>query len=244
MPAVNENLDPDSEVERAAALTQALEVLASPARMYLLREVRVPKTLKEIKVRVPEKEAGGRDRILARQSVKEHLDRLVEIGVVLARETQREYGETIEYILNHQRLFAISESFRALAKLRPAEAPDGRTISAVARANTYEIRGPCLVLVKGLDEGRTFDMRPRPDGRNEWVIGRRNDLGVSLDFDPFVSSENSRVLWAEGAYFIEDLSVSRNGTMLNFQPLPKGGRRALRTGDLIGVGRSLLMFRG
>src|SRR5688572_7469250 len=130
MPTVNENLDPDSEVERAAALTEALEVLASPARMYLLREVRVPKTLKEIKVRIPEKDAGGRDRILARQSVKEHLDRLVEIGVVLARETQREYGETIEYILNHQRLFAISESFRALAKLRPAESPDGRTISA------------------------------------------------------------------------------------------------------------------
>lgn len=42
---------------------------------------------------------------------------------------------------------------------------------------------------------------------------------------------------------LEDLPGSRNGTTLNFLPLPRGGRSELHHGDLIGVGRSLRLFR-
>lgn len=228
-----------------SSLRAALEVLSSEARLKLLREVRTPKTLKEIKLRLPP-ESGpdrGAERYLARQTVKEHLERLSEIGVVIAREAERPYGPTMEYVVNHQALFALAEEFRGLAKLRPVEAPEGATIRGPKDDGAFQITGPCLVLVHGLDEGRSFDLRPGQGGRREWLIGRRRGVEVSLDFDPFISSENARIVLAEGAYFVEDLPVSRNGTTLNFQLLPRGARQALRPGDLVGVGRSLLLFR-
>jgi hypothetical protein len=36
---------------------------------------------------------------------------------------------------------------------------------------------------------------------------------------------------------------SKNGTMLDFQPLPRGGSAPLTNGDVVGVGRTNLVFR-
>lgn len=223
-------------------LADALSGLASPTRLALLRLLRTPKALREIEL-LSSGSGEGAGRPLARQTIKEHLDKLAQIGVVLTREAQREYGPTTEYFLNHQTLFALSEEFRGLAKLRPAEEPQAVTVRAGTSPNHYAIRGPCLVLVKGLSEGVTFDLQPPTAGKPEWIVGRRRGVQVSLDFDPFVSSENSRIVLEQGTYKVEDLPDSRNGTQLNFRPVPKGIREPLRTGDLVGVGRSLLMFR-
>lgn len=237
--------EPSDELPVGDRLVAALAALASPVRLSLLRMIRTPKTLKEIKLRVPaEAEAGTpRDRVLSRQTVKEHLDRLVEISVVVAREAERDYGATVEYVVNHQVLYALSEEFRGLARLRPAEVPDVGTLQRGPESAAAAARRPCLVLVKGIEEGRTFDLRPPAAGRAEWIIGRRAGLAVSLDFDPFISAENARVAWDGERHGVEDLPESRNGTTLNFVPLPRGGRSELRHGDLIGVGRSLLLFR-
>ena len=224
------------------ALSRSLNALAHPSRLALLRQLRTPKTLREIQLRSQASDEG--ERSISRQAVREHLDRLLAIGVVHAREAHREYGETTEYSLNHQALFAIAEEFRGLARLRPATEPVVATVERrPGAAEPARAEGPSLVLVKGLDEGRAFPLPPPPGGRRQWTIGRRRGLDVSLDFDPFVSTENALVLWEGGRYYVQDLPDSRNGTTLNFQPLAKGERRELRTSDVIGVGRTLLLFR-
>lgn len=230
---------PHGEGVPDAALAQALDALGSTTRLAVLRQLRSPKTLKEIRVRVDENAPGPG--LLSRQGVKPHLDRLVEIGVVVARETEREYGATVEYVLNHQAVYALSEAFRSLARLRPTAEPESPTLDGAPSRASAASQGPALVLVKGLDEGRAFPLDPPENGAREWIIGRRLGLDVSLDFDPFVSSENTIVRWEERAHWVMPVPSSRNGTSLNFAPL--GGREKLRPGDVIGVGASLLTFR-
>jgi DNA-binding transcriptional ArsR family regulator len=240
------DVEADREQETTdVELVEALEVLASPVRLALLRETRSPKTLKEITIRLPETGPQRKrpDSVLARQTVKQHLDRLVEVGIVVAREAKREYGATLEYVVSHQTLFLLSETFRSLARLRPSELPESVTIAHPGVLPPSAPPGPCLVLVKGLDEGRAFDLRPTDAKRQEWLVGRRRGIAVSLDFDPYVSTENARILWERGVHTVEDLPTSRNGTFHNFRPLPKGVPKALKHGDVVGVGRSLLLYR-
>ncbi|HUR69723.1 MAG TPA: FHA domain-containing protein [Candidatus Thermoplasmatota archaeon] len=240
-------MDLEASAAQDDALARSLVALAHPSRLALLRQLRAPKTLREISLR-PGASAGGgssagdEGRSISRQAVREHLDRLMGIGVVHASEAERDYGETTEYSLNHQALYALSEEFRGLARLRPASEPVLATVARPGLAAESAPEGPCLVLVKGLDEGRSFPLVAAH--KQQWTIGRRRGLDVSLDFDPFVSTENTVVSHARGAFSIEDLPDSRNGTLVNFLPLAKGERRALRSADVIGVGRSLLVFRG
>lgn len=227
---------PDTPDVRVA---EALGALAHDVRVALLRELRTPKALREVEIRV--READGRERPLARQTVKEHLDRLVEAGAVLARDAERAYGPTVEYVVNHQALYALSEELLSLARLRPLAEIENATVAQDAARSGDPAEGPRLVLVKGVDEGRTFDLRP--GARTSWVLGRRRGADIPLDHDPFVSSDNARVVWDGSRYLVEDLPDSRNGTRLNFAPLAKGTRHPLASGDVIGVGRTLLVFR-
>ena len=233
-------MDLEAGAPQDDALSRSLTAIAHPSRLALLRQLRTPRTLREIQLPAPDEP----DRSISRQAVREHLDRLLAIGVVHAREATRDYGETTEYSLNHQAIYALAEEFRGLARLRPSFEPVGVTVAR--RPGAAEPRapeGPCLVLVKGLDEGRSFPLVAQPGGSRQWTIGRRRGLDVSLDFDPFVSTENALVVWEDDAFAVQDLPDSRNGTTLNFAPLEKGERRGLRTSDVIGVGRSLLVFR-
>ena len=223
------------------ALLDGLAALSHAVRLGILRQVREPKTLREIRVTAAGPGGHQDARPLARQTVKEHLEKLLEVGFVRANETQRDYGATMEYVVDHQRIFALAEEFTQLARLRPVPALGGETLVASDEASMYELRGPCLVLVKGLEEGRTFPLEGTRAG--PWVIGRRRGADVCLDYDPFISSENTHVETSEGAYFVQSLKESRNGTTLNFRPLAPGQRRAVKNGDLIGVGHSSLLVR-
>lgn len=219
-----------------ASLADALVSLSSPTRIALLRALRSPRVLAEIEVRSGEREEGPN---IARQSVSKHLDKLVEAGFVSTRDVVREGRDTVEFVVNHQAIFLLAEEVRALARLRPALEPEGETagrpLSDLALG-----KGPCLVVAKGLEEGTTFPLRPEAD-RRAWLVGRRRDAEVPLDFDPSISSRHSLVTWDGRAHVVEDLG-SRNGTLVNFRSLAVGERRALRHGDLVGVGRCLLVY--
>lgn len=234
-------------------LAQALGALASPTRLQILRALRTPKVLAEIHVRAPES-----DRNIARQTVREHLNKLIQVGMVTTREVDRAYGDTVEFLANHQTLYALSEEMRGLSRVRPAVEPEGATVHSdkgrprspeapgAARAPSHASTGARLVMVKGLDEGTGFPLRSASSAgeptRGEWIIGRRRGVAIPLDFDPYVSSENSRIVWRDGAHVIENLPDSRNGTVVNFSMLGVGEQRALRHGDIIGVGRSFLAY--
>lgn len=231
---------PSDVVTRAtdASLATSMAALSSPTRLSILRALRRPLIVSEIEVASAE---GQGSAIISRQAVRKHLDALVEARLVSAREVVRERGETVEFSLNHQGIYALAEDIRDLARLRPLVDPAEMTIHRETGRTPPRAPGPSLLVVKGLVEGTSFDISPA-GGRTEWVLGRRRGLDIALDYDPFVSSENTRFLWRDGHHVVEALPSSRNGTSLNFEALAGGEARELRHGDLISVGRTTLAY--
>ena len=72
------------------------------------------------------------------------------------------------------------------------------------------------------------------------TIGRGEDSDISLPWDHSVSSIHAQALPLGSHWLISDEGVSRNGTFVNGERL--SGRRRLRHGDTIRVGRTLLSF--
>jgi hypothetical protein len=75
--------------------------------------------------------------------------------------------------------------------------------------------------------GMIFDLRP------VMPIGRRQDNVIILN-DDYVSTEHSLIAMRDGQWWISDIA-STNGTFLNGERLEQP--RALRTGDVVGIGR-------
>jgi DNA-binding transcriptional ArsR family regulator len=223
-----------------ARLAEALACLAHPARLALARQLREPAPIGGIELWVDEE--GGARRPMARQSVREHLDRLLDAGVVLARPSARDARSPVEYVVNHQVIFALAEETLALARLRPAVEPDVVT-SAGAPAGPKPIPRPALVVVKGLETGVAYDLAAPPGEPRAWTIGRRRSADVCLDFDAQVSADHGLVRWTGSSYLVEDLPTSRNGMTLGFAALPKGKPTPVRDGSLLGVGRCVLTFQ-
>lgn len=224
------------------ALALVLSALASANRLAVLRQLREPRTVTEI--RLSPESGDDSDRPIARQAVREHLRKLVEAGLVSADPVERRAKETLAYVVNHQRLFALSEEFRTLAALRPlAERADAPT-SADARRLPRRVDPPRLLAVKGPDEGAAHSLAPPPGAQEaSWLIGRKRGADVRVDYDPFVSLENARVEWRARAYALRCLPQATNGTTLNFEPVEPEREHALRQGDVIGVGRTLFVFQ-
>jgi DNA-binding transcriptional ArsR family regulator len=226
---------PDPTPRGDDMLAGVLASLGSTQRLAILRQLRLPRTLREIEVSSPRSDAGSR---LTRQSVADHVERLVEAGVVLSRDAQRSATRVREYTLNHQAIYAVSEALKSVATLRPVLEPTTTTAPLTVPPTPRE-EGHRLVLVKGLEEGTTFPLSP---GQPIHVVGRRRGVEVCLDFDPYVSAENALLTWEGETLVVEDHPESRNGTVLNFRPLARGERRALRHGDVLGVGRTALVY--
>ncbi|HWG90089.1 MAG TPA: FHA domain-containing protein [Candidatus Thermoplasmatota archaeon] len=229
------------------ALAEVLGVLANGNRLRLLAQLRQARTASEIRL-TPETVHTGEnpDRVISRQAVHNHLDRLLDIKAVLSRPVRRLGASGDEFVVNHQQIFAISEEFRKLGTLRPTgEAGWGLQTRSLADVRAVPPKeGPHLVLVHGLNEGTVFPLEPRAGpNASHWVIGRRPDMDICLDYDPFVSSENSRLLRRGEGFAVEDLPGSRNGTFVNWQPVPVGEQAPVKHGDVLGVGRTLLLFR-
>lgn len=235
-------MDPPPDFQR---LADHLRVLASPNRLELLYQLRSPKSVDEIEL-TPERVGEGEnpDRPISHQAVRKHLSKLSSIDVVATESRTREGSVVDEYVLDHQRLYAIVEEFRSLGELTTDE-PVARqdTVAAERSPAGGADGGPRLVIVRGQREGRAFPLdEPNRLGERGWVIGRKQGLPIALDYDPFVSGENSIVRRTSTGFEVHDLPSSRNGTFLNFERLPDGGTAELASGDVIGVGRTNLLF--
>lgn len=227
-------------------LAEHLRVLANPNRLELLYELRTPSTVSDLEL-TPERVAEGEnpERAISHQAVRDHLAKLKSAGVVAIERTDNDGHIVDEHVLNHQRLFAIVEELRSLGELKAKNpATEEKTIAADREAPRDAASGPRLRLVRGQREGRVFPLRDDTLSSDRgWVIGRKRGLAVSLDYDPFVSAENSEILMDGDGFRIVDLRSSRNGTFVNYEKLPTGGSSPLETGDVISVGRTSLVFR-
>jgi class 3 adenylate cyclase len=72
------------------------------------------------------------------------------------------------------------------------------------------------------------------------LIGRGEDVDLRLDWDPSVSSIHAEVSHRGSHWVISDEGMSRNGTFVNNERI--GGRRRLRSGDVVRVGHTNLEF--
>src|SRR5262245_23956090 len=79
--------------------------------------------------------------------------------------------------------------------------------------------------------------RRAPVDRATFEIGRSAKSDLAIDQEA-VSRHHARITWDGSRHLIEDLG-STNGTFVNDQPVQRG---ALRDGDQIKIGRSILKF--
>lgn len=222
-----------------APLARLLEAVASPVRLEILRALRTPRTVGEIRVTAARSREGERpERTLARQTVAHHVEQLEALGLV--ERIARPEGD--QYVLAHPRLFALTDELRGLAKLRAVveDAGPSQTFTQKQGADADLPAPPRLVVVYGRDDGAGFALHGAIGAR--WRIGRAAACEIRLDYDPFASSESCVIERVADGFVVED-SGSRNGTWLDWRRLDTRARAPLTNGRVLGVGRSLLVFQ-
>lgn len=223
----------DIDIER---LSQYLKTLANPNRLELLWILRIPTAVPDIHLTPKRRDENlSPARAISRQSVLEHVESLEEVGLV---DRLPEEGVKARRVINQARLFAIIEDLRALTAIRPSVRVDvDATLASATPAASLWPEGPRLVLASGPWEGRAFAL----EGAGPWHVGRSRQREISLAYDPFVSAEHATLHLEGGGYVLEPAAGVRNPLRVNLAPLHPGERRRLRAGDLVHVGRSLLV---
>lgn len=232
--------DPGMVQESLEALADILQVLSNPARLGLLAQLQTPKSVGELTVPPSREDAGlQRERAMSRQSLERHLEILSDAGLVTWREGEGRARTVKHYVLNHTRLFAAVEELRALTRLRATVATPEATmdLQSAPTVDPESVKGPRLVLLRGVPEGRILELR-----REVEVLGRGSEATLRLDHDPFVSARHCVVRRAAHGFAVADEGTSRNGTLLNGRALGKDELAPMRRGNLLGVGRSLLLY--
>jgi len=226
-------------------LSGYFQVLSLPSRLDLLRILQVPRTAQEIRLAPARRDAvGQRDRAVSRQALTGHLRRLQEIGLVEGIPGKRHGREVTEFRVDQARFFSLVEELRRVS-LIPAPLEGVTALQdGAAGLNGLPDEGPALVMANGPLEGRGFQL----DGTGPWLIGRSMQSHFRVAHDPFVSKRNSvvrkRLAGGRDGWSIEAQRESRNGTWLNWRRMAPGEEAPLRNGDVLRVGRTLLVMRG
>lgn len=211
-------------------LGKALNALSNPLRLRLLGFLTTWRYLEEI----------GSELKMSRQAARKHLDLLLELGVIERRAGMRETGPVTEYILNPQALFLVHDEFEKLGSLRRrGDHAPGRTLPSAEGGRGPPPAGPAFHVVRGMETGRCIPLRHGE--RRAWAIGRDPACEVVVAHDPYASARHAEVRYGPDGFALADLG-STNGTQLNWAQLPREGQAALRHGDVVGVGKTLLVF--
>lgn len=212
------------------ALAADLKPLANPKRLKLLHFLTEPHYLEEIASELK----------MARQSAQKHVDLLMDGGFLKKQQGQRDSGPVTEYLLRPQKLFTIHEEFGKLGVLEPVVEDDMLTrtqLSSTTPTGRSVEDVPRLRVVHGRTLGQTYEL----DGDGPWMVGRDPQARVALDYDPFVSNRHAEIR-REGTDFTVTDAFSTNGTRLNWEELDKGQTVPLRHGDVVGIGKTLMVF--
>lgn len=210
-------------------LAQAFTVLANPTRLMLLHRLATPAFVPDL-----EEELS-----LTRQALKKHLDALVEGGLVETRRTRRGVFSATEYAASARGLFAFKEAVLDLAL--PEERvtrTEQRTRPASNDSASRAHDGPGLLVLHGHRRGAWFPL----EGAGPIVVGRDETSDIPLAWDPFASARHAALSRDGVGWSLTDLHA-RNGTSVNLQRVELGSTVKLANGDVIGLGRSLLVLR-
>ncbi len=229
---------PRLELETIAS---RLKPLGSVVRLRLLRFLIQPHYLEEIASHLR----------MNRYAAKRHVDDLVAIGLVRSLQGQRETGPVRDYVVAPEAFFELYDAVRTLGELRPApdafaqSLPGALTRTRSASAPQAPARSgpvhPYLVSVYGAEIGRAYTLLPKRDGTPHWLLGRDPQSDIALDLDPFASNRHARIARAGDGFSLTD-TFSTNGTWRNWVRLPEAETSPLEHGDIVGIGKTLLVF--
>lgn len=215
------------------SLASYLKVLGNPKRLHLLQFLVQPHYVEEI----------ASEMKMARQTAQEHVQQLLDIGVVQRVRGKRDHGPVTDYVVVPQRLFSIYEEFGKLGVLEPEleqeralRSPTTPLVTGASVPKEQDL--PRLSIVHGMRIGQTTTL----SGEGPWLLGREPTATVCLDYDPFVSSRHAEVRRAPGGFEVADL-YSSNGTFVEWRKLPRGGAQRVENGAVVRVGKTILLFR-
>lgn len=218
-------------------LAKAMALLAHPVRLSLLNQLRYPRTVAQLNARTPSKYGEARaERSVSRQAIRQHLAKLVEGGLV------RTVGErNPTYVVDQPKTYALAQHLLLLSSQFEADVVEpGTTMVWQSKGKgRHAATGPRLILVHGAYEGRTYAL----DGKKEhWTIGRSSSQDLALDYDPFVSREHAAVTGTRGHHVLHDLGTNPERLQVNGVSVDAGGHTRLQHGDIIRIGRSVLVY--
>lgn len=233
--AREQTLDEESatDTDDLEPLAAYMKVLGNPKRLRLLQLLVKPHYIEEIASELK----------LARQTAQEHVQQLLDIGVVQRVRGRRDSGPVTEYVVVPQRLFTIHEEFGKLGVLelefekREEMRPLTQPLVTGAPVQREEDL-PRLTIVHGMRIGQTEALT----GNGPWLLGRDPTATVCLDYDPFVSSRHAELRRVPGGFEVADL-YSSNGTFVDWKRIPRGTTRKLENGSVVRIGKSILLFR-
>lgn len=218
-----------------AFLARTMKALANPARLRLLGFLTLPHYLEEI----------ASEMKVSRTAAARHIKVLEASGLVARVPGRREHGPVVDFVVVPERLFRLFDETRRLGVSTPryGAAPEEvwRTIPLEAeRRGRGQGQGARLLEAYGLAAGSVHRLDPAKRGEG-WLLGRGEDADVRLVADPYVSKHHARMDY-DASFTLADLG-STNGTLLNGEPLEAGKASPLHQGDLVTLGRTLLVFR-
>ena len=149
-----------------------------------------------------------------------------------AQDAARQGNRTVVY--RPKKRGAQASSAAAEARPVPVTAPDDE--STVAETDSPVVAW--LVVLEGAGRGQAIAMSY---GLNK--IGRNADQEISLDFgDREISREHHAVIEYDPRERTFHLSKGENLVYLNDERVGLGSERAIKMGDLIGIGKTVLKF--
>jgi len=107
-----------------------------------------------------------------------------------------------------------------------------------ARLAAERLGDPFLIYRDGDGRQRIFTLA---EGTTSVTVGRRAEADVSIPWDPELSRLHAELELRAGEWSVCDDGFSQNGTWVNGLRLV--GRRRLADGDLLRLGRTLIVFR-
>lgn len=228
--------DKDALGDELEGLAHNLKVLGNAKRLKLLHFLVHAHYIEEIASQLK----------MARQTAQEHVDRLLDIGVVQRIRGRREHGPVTDYVVVPQRIFAIHEQLGKMGGLEP-ELDDYDETSlrqlttplhtGLSLDNKTDL-APTLTIVHGMRIGQSTPLL----GAGPWLIGREPTATICLDYDPFVSTRHTELRRGDFGFEVADL-YSSNGTHVDWKPLKRGESQPVKNGAILRIGKSILIFR-
>lgn len=218
-----------SQIENLARMCAALGVAP---RLQVLLAAATPQTAGRLTEAVqPE---------LSRAAVSGHIEKLYEAGL-LVREKNPDRVDSALYSIAPTQFFALFEGLRTIASIhngtKRAEETQKKTLTDKPLTPFTRPREPHVMVISGFATGDCHCLAEATT-----LIGRE-PCDIHVYWDETVSRQHLKITREASDYWAWSITTRADRSYLNGVPMRREEPYPLRTGDLLQIGATLLMFR-